>query len=252
MKPLLIFSTIGLLFFLSCNKKSKQLTPVTYTPYTIISLPADVIGPAIELDSFPLAVGNQWVYNTQEQAYNSQGEIYLNTYTDTFTVISDTFVNGIVFHYIASSNFANTTSLLTADYDRPGGAYYYTFMPNGLHQFASLANTDSVYIADSSEYVLLLPATINYSWNSREKPSFLLDPTMVRSWVSYVTATTPAGSFNCVKMHISTVSTKLEAYQYYSSKGLVQEIQQIEGLSMGPQLGPTYITRIMTLTAVNF
>ena len=93
---------------------------------------------------------------------------------------------------------------------------------------------------------------------SKEAITLTSQSLVMRQWAGYVKVTTPAGVFNCEKMTVTDNSDfqtgvnieSMTTSQYYSSKGLVQEVQKGEGTTVGP--GLVTVTRVITLTAVNF
>ena len=267
------FNILLLLLFLttqSCQKNkgddsSNYVTNTSdcITRYTVIPLgvPVDTTGAAVQIDSLPLSAGNKWTYSVSEQAYNICGAIYEDAFS--FTIIIDSIMvrNGMRFAHVSTTY--NPAMPGTADYFSviffcsPGPSCYLINLGNGLHQLNSLASTDSGYVADSSAYLL---DAIGASWSSKEAITLTSQSLVMRQWAGYVKVTTPAGVFNCEKMTVTDNSDfqtglnilSMTTSQYYSTKGLVQEVQQGEGTNVAPGTGPVTVTRVITLTAVNF
>ena len=267
LKALNVLLLSMLLFMLSCQKNKGNTTNNSsfsdcgsIRPVTPLSMPTDTVGATVQIDSLPLSIGNMWTYSVVEQAYNVCGELYNDTFS--FTIIVDSIIvrNGMMFGHV-SSTYDHMTA---GSYDYFSVIYfcsaypscYLTNLGNGLHQLNNLANTDSGYVADSSAYLI---NTTGVGWNSKESVDSTLQSVVMRQWAGYVKVTTPAGVYNCKKMKVTDDSDQLRfgvwgmaTAQYFSSKGLVQEVQQGKGASLGPGTGPVTVTRVITLTAVNF
>ena len=190
------YAVIGIVLYLlavvSCKKKS----------IGEISLPPDVAGPVVKIDSFPLKVGNKWTYKTMTQW------TYLGTLQSpisgifTITAVSDTSEFGI--------RFINLDTAVT------GVAYFVSQFPSGY--FCNLGDgvyrygyppSDSISIYNSYSVFLKLPVRIDSSRNT------------LMTWIGYEKITTPAGTFNCAKWEFGfTYNTSyFHGFQYYSNKG---------------------------------
>jgi len=236
---------ISILLFLvcisicACSKKNHHVdfsypAPVAFTPMFV---PVDSAGPAIQIDSFPLTVGNQWTYCVRQQTYDAAGASYDSVYF-TLKAISDTVVNGI--RFVLTTTSGNVNSPMLTDFFSFNNTCYYTNFGRDVYQLISLAHTDPIYVTDSTAHLI---SFLSDTWHSNDEHLF-------RTWGGFVSVTTPAGIVNCKKMSINSGATKTD--QYYSNKGLVQEIQTNSGLSRGPGTGPVTTTRVITLTSINF
>ena len=249
MKKNLICISLILIGFASCKKTHP--TPVSPA---LISLPADVPGTAITLDSFPLKIGNQWVYRiitqtTKSESPLSSGTASLSLSTPdsgflTVGVVSDTLINGFRLYGLSipsQSAFFTYNSIYLSD------SFLYANLTDGLHRITAGGNTDSNYVLDSTEALIKLPVAMNTKWSYNY---------VTRQWTDYVTVTTPAGKFDCVKLSV-TENMGSDLYgmvQYYSSKGLIQELQWYTSwISAGPGVHDNYTYYTMlTLQSLNF
>ena len=183
-------------FFGSTACKKHNNSPAT-------SSETDVPGPAIQLNSFPLKPGNMWVYDSG----------------DTIRVVADTVINGVAATKLTKNN---------AHYSL---AVYCTNLPDGLHMLA--ANSSNAFetltvpvlddpaplvVPDPSVQFTKLPVSLDGSWEAHI-PNMKYS---TRQWVKYVTVTTPAGTFNCVKMSAGYFD------EYYSDKGIIKRVDHPE------------------------
>jgi len=243
---LIIVISLILIGFASCKKTHS--TPVSPA---LISLPADVPGTAITLDSFPLKIGNQWVYRiiTQTTMSVSSGTASLSISTPdsgflTVGVVSDTLINGFRMYGLSvpsQSAFFTYNSIYLSD------SFLYANLADGLHRITAGGNIDSNYVLDSTEALIKLPVAMNTTWSYNYG---------TRQWTDYVRVTTPAGSFDCIKLSVTEDrgSDQYGMVQYYSSKGLIQELQWYTSWTSanpGVHDNYTYYT-MLTLQSLNF
>ncbi len=224
MKPfILLISTVVLLA--SCSKSSSNNNN---TPDALLN---DVQGPAISIDSMPLAVGNIWVYASK---------------TDTYTVkvVADTIING---QFAAAVSTFDKGSVSTNYYANRSGGYYLV-----ARQYS---NPDSLAILNPAVLTLSFPITIGQGWSIADSlltgDARALPDTYYWRWTTYVKLSTPAGTFNCCRS-LRTGAYPISTYDYYSTKGLIKEVQ-ITGYSITPGVGPQYdISSSVSLISVNF
>ncbi len=116
---------------------------------TATELPPDVPGPAIQIDSFPLHVGNQWVY----EVVRANSSI---TTTAVMTAVSDTLVDSIRLTKLAGDRPQFTLALNDC---------YYANLDSGMYQFENLSFTGNDLTQKRRNMVLQLPANIGQAWN---------------------------------------------------------------------------------------
>ena len=235
---------------------------------------------AVQLDSFPLSIGHSWKYFTETHIIDSAGINWSNNYYDNFwNIVSDTAINGIVCAKISQldSNYNGSTHLAYTYYtNKPDGFYGFavensgglfhlrTSEPRAQTQFNLLRSfgnkylgVDTVFVPDTSLRFLKFPSNINDIWLSYEYNNPVPD-IIKRKWIGYSTVTTSAGTFNCVKLQMFwdydnnnlPDSGYSEIYQYFSTKGLIQE-EWNQALNFGGgQIDSLH--RITKLVQVNF
>ncbi len=209
--------TITLFLFSACGKKSTP-TPV---PHYIGPYVNDTLGPVIQLDSFPLKVGNMWVYDNG----------------DTIRAVSDTIINGN--HAVRVIRNNDVQSVIMYFANMPGGFYqisgYSRFPGFAYSSVMSLNSTDdSLILYQTPAYLANFAADTDVLWNSFKTYGN-------RHWMKYVQVTTPLGVINCKKMFTEY------GYEYYSDKGIVKVLAPLPvALKGGNNLAYT------TLVYVNF
>jgi len=237
---------VTLISFDCCKKKSTN-------QIAELSIPIDSPGVAIQIDSFPLKIGNQWTYKVVEQPTVKSVLQNPDSFTFTITVVADTYLYNIRFVKIEGSS-TNPCSFLSVYMNhQSNGTYYYANLSQGLYQFASLDNIDTAHILDSAQHVLLLPiSSSNASWKSNEPDEYYGGggPTCYRQYSGFVNVTTPAGNFNTIKLHEDDVAEGAD--QYFSSKGLIQQIQYVVTSYGYKYSNVSGYTRRITLVSVNF
>ena len=231
---------------------------------------------AIQLDSFPLMVGHSWTFYTEVHLADSTGVVYENHYyTNYWTVVSDTIINGVPAAKISQldSNYNGTTHL---------GYTYYANKPNGFFgmavdnfgsmfylktisntevsinsylQISKLTNVDTIFVPSSPLWFLKFPSTLNDIWHT-VKYGTSGSYYQTRKYDGYQTVTTSAGTFDCLKTKIyfenngQADTTSSTVYQYFASKGLIQETQFIHLLFSEKTTGT--MSRTTKLIQVNF
>lgn len=184
----------AIILFASC-KKTKT--------YPALSLPVDTQGNTVQLDSFPLRVGNVWSYMATYQ----DGTNAPQSYNYTNSIVSDTTVNS--FH------------LYKVVYQDPSSsdAYYLVRGPLGLYQVtgSTLSTADSAHIYDSLNLSIKYPTHLGDSWSYNTNGSVQY----ARTWLAYTHINTSAGSFNCLKM-VYTDPSGSDTF-YYADKGFIME-----------------------------
>lgn len=235
-------------FFSSCSKSSDKKTTIN----TQIGLPSDLPGTSFVLGNFPLHKGNQWTYQVIHQTVTrttttTSTEPDVNSATDTsyvtITAIADTIANGFTFVRLSASS-ATSLRFLTYGDDN----CYFANLPDGLHRFTDLSHTDSATVLDNTATVIDSPATRGAAWST---------PDGVRQWGDFVLAVVPAGNFDCVKQSYSlalSATDNFSANQYYSAKGLIQQVQYLTtSVSVAPGTHQDKIDiTIMLLNSTNF
>jgi hypothetical protein len=245
----------------SCHKSSSS-SPVTpssdcgpYTPYAHITVPLDTTCATVVLDSFPLSAGHRWTYFVEEQGTNFCGQVYHDTFSFSIEILSDTVINGTHFaeSYNSFSNRHGDWDIPSLFFCVPATTGYFFNFSNGLHQWQDRSHTDSIYLADSTS-LITSRLSDGTSWTSKEYIDAVKTVTVQRKWIGNFAIATPAGTFNCHKLDVQFNGNGNGgvSHQYYSSKGLVAVIQQGSASSMGPGEGATILTKVITLTSVNF
>lgn len=191
-----------------------------------LTIPVNPVGSAIVLGDFPLQHGNRWSYSTKSQRDNSA----IQTEETVFTVGADTLINGLNYTII-----------------NDGNGYEYNVFHNatdGLHDWVNGAD----------RYCLKYPITTFDQWDYNEG----IGAAENRYWMGYAKVTTPAGVFDCVELVVSSSGSgqgnHSYDYQYYSAKGLVQEVSESyyhNPFSQDPNSYSHTIT-VKNLVATNF
>ena len=243
MKNIHLLLVITIILYASCKQSSNN------NNIAALALPADVAGPVVQVDSIPLQVGHQWIYKKMNQVisqYTNQTTSKLSmpdSGSVTISSVTDTLVNGVRFTRLSAST---SGSLFLFSIGDDNG--YYINLFEGTHRITNFSHTDTTYLIDSTDNIMRTPNRLNTIWYT---------PNGVRQWMGYVTVTTPAGTFNCVKLHYTGSFGNGEDYwadQYYSTKGLVQEIQYrttVTSVGTGTHLAQTFAST-WTLSGVNF
>lgn len=255
-----------ILFFIAC-KKDKDENNTTNS------------GLKTQIDSYPLTIGNSWKYYTETHIIDSSGsDNIINSYDNFWTVISDTTINGIATSKISQldSNYNGSIHKAFTYYSNRSDGFYGVAVENdgGLFFFRTTRlyrqtqfnllgsfgdlnlNRDTVLIPDTALRLLKFPSNINDIWFSYEYNKPVPD-VIKRKWVGNETITTSAGTFNCVKLQMfwdydnnnQPDSGRSVVYQYFSTKGLIQE-EWNDILSFGN--GIDSLHRITKLVHLNF
>jgi hypothetical protein len=217
MTRLYLIAAVLLFSMLACKKSKQPGTPAT-TAFK------DTSGSFVQVDSFPLTIGNMWVYDNG----------------DTIRAVADTMIGGARAVKLVKSNAGFTVAVYCAN--RTGGCYIVAskvrnaFIGFTVCPFST--SSDSVLVVpDTATLLAKLPVDTSASWEAHV-PEY---PTFTRRWTSYVTVHNAAGTFDCIK------NTGDFTYaDYFSRKGIVRYyIQPI--CFMGPC--PPFVTN---LVYVNF
>lgn len=159
----------------------------------------DKAGPVIQPGAYPLATGHMWIYDNG----------------DTIKAVSDTTINGIYAtklvktngNYKAAVYCANMTEglcIVATNWKRFFNTFTYPYSPEDTISSTLIIPDAPILMeqlpVDNSSWTVQVPTYVNYH----------------RQWMGYVTTTTPAGTFDCVKLRTDA------HYEYYSSKGLVK------------------------------
>ena len=214
------FLTISVFLAVAClGCKPGKDTQVSKT-----TSPTDTPGPVISLNSFPLTVGNMWVYDNG----------------DTIRAVTDTTIGGITATKLVKRNGNYTAAIYCANQADGmhvlGSNWKFGFEELTGPLYSGSEAGDTVQYPNPSILMIKLPVAITNSWDVHIAGY----EHFRRQWVSYVTVTTPAGTFKCVKM------TTPDLNEYYSDKGLVQTVGITECL-VAPC--PVFVTK---LVYVNF
>jgi hypothetical protein len=211
-------------------------------------IPADTATSTVQLNSFPLQVGYKWTYQLQTQTQspgNPSTYTPVTSKTFTITIVSDTTINGI--HLF---KFTNSLDPSFGDYYSFQLGYYnsiynyYTADSTGIYMLDAISHASQAYVDDTAYLLAKYPVNIGDSWSSQNNYAFYNC-----KWDSSMQVTVPAGSFDCARLigTSGTYSTK----QYYSTKGLVMNYENINKSSTGTA-GTEYYIRLTTLVSVNF
>lgn len=220
----MIVLTIAAICFFSCRKNTSDGNPD--------SLVKDTPGPAVQIDSVPLAIGNTWKYTIQKDNH---------TDTETITVVADTLINGFN-AAVVLTNYNGTLS--RAYYANKDRAYY-------MLGYRNTAN-DSVIILDAPDKLAQFPVAQNTSWTSAGKVANDFNSPYNWQWQGFYTITTPLGNLNCGKL-MFTSSSPIVTYQYYTTKGLVKELQLTTNMPQsGSGRSDFKLSSTTTLVYVNF
>jgi hypothetical protein len=192
-KPHLII-LILIVFGLSCTKKSKV---------TSNGAPQDPPGPAIQLSSYPLNVGNMWVYDNG----------------DTIRAVADTTIGGMNATKMVKTNKRYSAIFFCANTEDG----FYVVASNWTHALegftcpidAGSGGGPDILLATPPVLFAKYPIDTANAWDAHV-PGY---NHFMRQWNGYFTVSTRAGKFNCARMSTGMYT------EYYSSKGLVQTVE---------------------------
>ncbi len=266
MKSLISLLIVCFFSFTACRKDKTDNTGSNNQP--------------VQLNSYPLAIGNSWKYYTESHIADSTGVNFLNAYYDNYwEVVSDTIINGSVCTKISQldSNYDGSIHLSHTYYtnkidglyglavENIGGLFFLKttdFTAQTQFNFPgpfvnTILATDTVFIPDTSLRLLSFPSNVNDIWLSYEYNKPVPD-IIKRKWIAYKTITTSAGTFNCIKLQMFwdrdnnnlPDSGSSEVYQYFSTKGLIQEEWNAALINNGGSIDSFH--RITKLVQINF
>jgi len=225
--------------FVSCKKKDTS----KHDP--LLTIPADVPGVAMQIDSFPLHSGYTWLYEVRRQTNRHDYNQVITSQTsvsvgdpvdhDSLRLYPITVSN----QYIIPHPFLNASSngALTA---------LYANMPDGLRRWDT---DDTTYTPASSALLLSKDSS---QWHSMEYNDYYQ-----RRIAGYVSVTVPAGTFNCIKVttqriNIHEAAASYSCDQYFSDKGLIQQIITYYQQPNQPGTGASAIIEWTWLVSANF
>ena len=242
--PVMRYIALSFITLLFCvSSCSKRGTTPAAPARTFLNLPNDVGGPLVQIDSLPLRAGAQWNYQVLHQSSTSLHPGNIDTSYDGMTIASDTTVAGNVYAFTYRSLLSQ---YITTD------SFFLSNQHGALYQLTSLLNTDSTYIIDSGFCLLKLSPALSPSWPSNETGVPGYSHAMVtREVMGYVTVTTAAGTFNCLKIEASDPGRFAVTDQYYCSKGLVQQITILTEETGAPGEGYYYDITTYRLLSTN-
>jgi len=135
---------------------------------------------------------------------------------DTIRVGADTVINGIAACQVVKTN--NGGKAISYYANRTDGFYLlgtnakpYAFGGNGFY-------ADSAILFNNPILLAKFPVTLQKEWDTRVP----LSKNDLRKWASYVTITTKAGRFNCIKLSGNHID------EYYSLKGIVRIVNYVD------------------------
>lgn len=231
MKTTLPLLFLTLLLFGACKKEdapAAEPTPVT-------------------LNQFPLATGNKWTYHVLQSTIASKGNTY-TSYDINWEVVSDTIIENInsfkvwQHTFMVNNDSANEQAYFyyanhdsgfykIADYDVSSFAQFKNEPPQilstGLIEIPIQPQAGPFHLLTPRPMLLKFPTSVNDKWVSYESA----DERIKRKWLGYETITTPAGTFDCIKLQV-IIDIDLDGeqdtgagiiYQYFSAKGLIRE-----------------------------
>jgi hypothetical protein len=178
------------LLIASCHKGPRELTS------TVKQYPSFSSGPQIPVTTFPLTVGNMWVYDNK----------------DTVTAVADTLIGSIQAVKMIRSNghireisyYASTTEGLF----HLGSNCLYANAIVTAEQFPS----DTMRFHNTPVQLVKYNCALNIDWPSHDSNS----QTPYRKWTDYISIISGNITRNCVKMN--TESSYVT--EYYSDRGL--------------------------------
>lgn len=259
------FCLLPVLFLLSACDPNDPASPPDIEP-----------GPVVSMDSYPLEVGNEWVYTMSVDATGAENLHF--DYVVDFAVVADTTINGQPCKKVRSTE----TEGQTAGNDRLGFRYF-THSSFGLEVIAhngpstqvffklteelqipnysliafGQASMDSVIVRDSALHYFKFPAVEGEIWRSNEFGA-TSGAEFKRTWSGFYTVTTSAGTFDCLRLdmfgdydqNFEPDSNSIFIQQYISPEfGLVKEVHT-SVLNWGSGETGDYL-RELTLTSVN-
>ena len=220
-----------------------------------------VPGPVVTVNSYPLEVGNRWVYSMRTVVTGAVSSD--DSYMVDFSVKLDTTIDGVPVKKVRATETVGTV----VGNDRLGFRYF-SQTSFGLEMLAysgsntqvffkdeqvsriddfsfvsgTLAATDSVVIRDVPLRYMRLPSVDGDIWGSNE---FIAESGFKRRWGGYYTVTTDAGTFDCMKLElfgdsdndsIPQTTGGLFLEQYISPEfGLIKEVDMRDLTIIGGQ-----------------
>jgi hypothetical protein len=204
----------------------------------------------LQLDSFPLAIGNSWKYYTETILLDSNGQVFLSLeYDNYWTVISDTVINGWAVSKIqqTDSSYNGSVHIAYTYYANKSDGFYGVAVENMGSMFNLKSETsnfnsklnmtfgapsDSIFIPITPLQFLKFPSNLYDSWYVLTH----IDSTTLyqnRVFSSFQTVNTSVGVFNCIRLKANmeengSPDTNYTVYQDFSSKGLIREIRQAD------------------------
>jgi len=220
---------------------------------------------------YPSAVGNSWTYKTEVVTIlDTDTTIFIHD--NYWSVEKDTTIDGKLSFVIYKEDTAYSTQT------RSKGRAYYTNQADGFYQLAirghgsgnitlkknqnsSLAvssiffdsnykllpHSDSVNYLETPSKHLQFPITLNDQWASILPPQ-PFNPTN-RQYISFENVSVPAGTFNCVKVELTSQSfldSEKTVVQYFNSYGLIKQVLEQNAI-LADSTG-TLISGTLTIT----
>jgi len=211
---------------------------------------------------YPSAIGNSWTYKTEiTLIIDADTTIFIHDHY--WFVEKDTTIDGMLSFVIYKEDTAHNIQT------KLKGKAYYTNQADGFYQLAikghgsggitlkkgensflescstffpfsnqQVDHSDSVYFLDTPSKHLQFPITVNDQWVSILPPQ-PVKPTN-RQYISFENVTVPAGTFNCVKVALTSQSfqdSEMTVVQYISKYGLIKQVQKQNALVFSDSLG---------------
>lgn len=256
---------LSILFSLAACEPDESAAPPEIEP-----------GPVVSMTSFPLDVGNKWVYKMSVDV--SGGETSHTDYVVDFEVISDTTINGMSCKKVRSTETEGVAAgddrlgyrYLTQAYsgldlvaiNGPGTQVFFKIseeleIPNYSLVAFGQSGIEEVIVPDSALHYLKFPANDGEIWRSNEFGA-TSGAEFKRQWSGYYTVNTSAGSFDCIRLDLFgdfdqnnlPDSNSLFIQQYISPEfGLIKEVD-VRELHWGSGETGDYL-RDLTLISVD-
>ncbi len=199
---------VGLTVLSSCDEGNDP----NQTPEYIVP------GPVVTVNSYPLEVGNRWVYSMRTVITGDFSDD--DNYMIDFSVESDTTIGGVPckkvrgtetagtvigndrlgFRYFAHTGFGLE---MLAYWGTNTQVFFKDEQRSGVDDFSFISgfktNTSDVVVREIPLRYMALPSVDGDIWGSEE---FIPESSFKRKWAGFYTVTTDAGTFNCMKLEL--------------------------------------------------
>ena len=245
-------------FLLTACSKDENSNPVKTPPVPI------------QLDSFPLAIGNTWLYYTETRLEDYNGQV-INSgyYNNLWKVIADTLINGAIAIKIQQidSNYNGSVHIGYTYYRNQSDGFYGVGVDNlgsmfelkGTDPFpGSLSgltpSPDTIFEPQTPIQFLKFPSAISDYWHSIVHLGS--DTVFTRKiYTNFQTVSSSGVTFDCIRLQSNRIlngvlDNNYTVYQDFGYKGLIAETVIADSLLLGNSYAR--FVRTTKLIQINF